>query len=260
MMMIRCINKLNKINNFVIGNTVKRSYGTSTTLISRRSLTSLCSLGEQSSSALSMTSTLQRAAKKGGKGDKKGAEETPYDKLSAVDLNPMKEQCERTMEFLFREFGNIRFGRAGPELLERINVETPSGPMQLSHISMITIKDPLTLHITLYDTELVKAVEKAIQTSNLEITPIVQGSLIRVSLPKPTQELRAKLVKQVNSIAEEAKVSIRRHRKDGNDLMKRYKLVKDDERTLEKNIQKVTDDYVAKITKSTDSKLKEINQ
>ncbi|EGG22477.1 hypothetical protein DFA_04605 [Cavenderia fasciculata] len=204
---------------------------------------------------------LERAAKKGGGGGKdKGKEEIPYANIKQVDLSTMKQRCEATMDFVKRQFGDIRVGRAGPELLERITVETPNGNMQIQHMAMITIKDALTLHITPYDPNMLKNIEKALQKSDLGLNPTAVGTLIRISLPKPTQDLRNKLLKNVNTISEEAKVSVRRHRKETTDsVVKQFRLTKDDEKTIEKNIQKMTDDFIAQVTKATESKVKEIN-
>eukprot|EP01132_Coremiostelium_polycephalum_P004014 gene4014-5017_t len=200
------------------------------------------------------------AKKGGGKNDKKGGDDTPYDNIKNVDLTPVKDSCEKTLDFVRREYSNIRFGRANPELLERINVETPNGNSLIQHLGMISVKDPITIAITLYDATLTKYVEKALQVSDLKLQPVTQGSVIKVTLPKPTQDLRQKLIKTVNGIAEDAKVSIRRHRKDGNDLTKRYKLTKDDEKQFEKKVQTMTDDYITQIVKLTDQKMKELNQ
>ncbi|KAN0055690.1 hypothetical protein ACTA71_011573 [Dictyostelium dimigraforme] len=209
-------------------------------------------------SFLNENSVVSLRAKKSG-GGKGGKEEEVFTPWKQVDISSIKTQGDKTIEFVSREIGNIRFGRAGPELLERINVETPSGNLLLPHMAMITVKDSLTLNITLYDTSLLKNVEKALTNSGLGLNPQTFETTIRVSLPKPTQELRQKLIKQVSAISEDTKVSIRRHRKDGMDILKRYKLTKDDEKTLEKNIQKITDDYTKTITKIIESKLKEIN-
>ncbi|KAM9991712.1 hypothetical protein ACTFIZ_005133 [Dictyostelium cf. discoideum] len=202
--------------------------------------------------------TLRAKKSGGGKSNSKNDDEvfTPW---KQVDISSVSSQGDKTIEYVSRELGNIRFGRVGPELLERINVETPSGNLLLPHMAMITIKDSLTLNITLYDSSLLGNVERALTNSGLGLNPQTFDTTIRVSLPKPTQDLRQKLIKQVNTISEDAKVSIRRHRKDGMDILKRYKLTKDDEKTLEKNIQKITDDYIKSITKITETKLKEIN-
>ncbi|KAN0025716.1 hypothetical protein ACTFIU_010310 [Dictyostelium citrinum] len=209
-------------------------------------------------SFLSENSLIALRAKKSS-GGKSGKDEEVFTPWKQVDISSIKTQGDKTVEYVSRELGNIRFGRVGPELLERINVETPSGNLLLPHMAMITVKDSLTLNITLYDASLLKNVEKALTTSGLGLNPQILDTSIRVSLPKPTQDLRQKLIKQVNTISEDAKVSIRRHRKDGMDILKRYKLTKDDEKTLEKNIQKITDDYTKTITKVIESKLKEIN-
>ncbi|EGC28370.1 hypothetical protein DICPUDRAFT_160263 [Dictyostelium purpureum] len=223
-------------------------------IVSRRS--SLSFLNENTSVII----TRAKGGSKGGKGGKGGKEDdTPFTNWKDIDLSRYQEASMKTLDYISREYGNIRFGRAGPELLDRINVETPNGNLLLPHIAMVTVKDPLTLNITLYDTSFVKNVEKAIQTAGLGLMPQVSGTVIKVSLPKPTNDLRQKLIKQVNTISEDAKVSIRRHRKDAMDSLKNYKLRKDDEKLLEKNIQKMIDDYVGNITKLTDSKLKEIN-
>ncbi|EFA79247.1 hypothetical protein PPL_07665 [Heterostelium album PN500] len=196
----------------------------------------------------------------GGKNDKK-EKEVAYDSVKDVDLNTMKSSCDATVDFLRRGFGNIRCGRTGPELLDLITVETPNGPMSMNQIAMVTIKDPLTLHLTLFDPSLLKHVEKALRSrSDLGMSPQIQDQFIKLTLPKPTQELRQNLIKSVNNLSEQAKVSIRRHRKEGMDLIKKkYKLIKDDEQKIDKNVQKITDDYIATLTKLTDAKIKEIN-
>ncbi|KYQ92576.1 hypothetical protein DLAC_06566 [Tieghemostelium lacteum] len=256
---LKTLSSLNVTQGVIISNSIK-----SLNICLSGEITSLSTRSSRyyfsRSSTLSLldNNSYNRAGKKGN--DKKGGkEEVKYDSIKSIDLNPMKASCDKTIDFMNREYGNIRCGRASPELLERISVDTPSGNAFLTHIAMVTIKDALTLNITLYDNTLLPNVEKALKQSSLELNPQIQGTIIKVSLPKPTQDLRLKLVKTVNTLSDECKVSIRRHRKDALDMMKRYKLIKDDEQKLDKEIQKITDNYVQSITKTTDQKIKEIN-
>ncbi|EAL73712.1 hypothetical protein DDB_G0268518 [Dictyostelium discoideum AX4] len=261
--MIRGINRFSGCFVRSIGNNSNQQQQTYRGIISVAKTTTTSSFQRRSPfSIFNENSVMTLRAKKsggGGGGKSNSKDDEVFTPWKQVDISSVSSQGDKTIEYVSRELGNIRFGRVGPELLERINVETPSGNLLLPHMAMITIKDSLTLNITLYDSSLLSNVERALTNSGLGLNPQTFDTTIRVSLPKPTQDLRQKLIKQVNTISEDAKVSIRRHRKDGMDILKRYKLTKDDEKTLEKNIQKITDDYIKSITKITETKLKEIN-
>ncbi|GAM27947.1 hypothetical protein SAMD00019534_111230, partial [Acytostelium subglobosum LB1] len=209
--------------------------------------------GTANSAATMLCSGRAKKGGGGGKSDKK--DDVVISSVKDVDLTAMKQACDATIDFIRRGYGNIRCGRAGPELLDLIQVETPNGTLPLNQVAMVTVKDALTLHLTLFDPTLLKYVEKALQSrSDLGMSPQVQGQMIKLAMPKPTQELRQTLIKSANNLAETAKVSIRRHRKDAADMVKKsYKFTKDDEKTVDKNIQKITDDYIATLTKLNES-------
>ena len=173
-----------------------------------------------------------------------------------------EEKMEKTLVNLDSEFGTIRAGRANPHVLDRIMVDYYGCPTPIQQVANISVPEARMILIQPWESSLLKEISKAIMTSDLGINPTTDGKTIRLLFPELTEERRKELCKQVEKHGEEAKVNIRNHRRDANDFFKKQlkdKLVTEDEqKDIEKDVQKLTDDFIAKIVKMVDDKKKEI--
>lgn len=171
------------------------------------------------------------------------------------------EKMEKALHFLETDLSRIRAGKANTHLLDGILVEYYGNPVPLAQVSNINTPDPKTIAIQPWEKAMIGPIEKAIMASNLGITPVNNGELIRINIPMLTEERRKELVKQVKHEGETAKVSIRNARRDANDELKKMHkegLPEDEMKKGELDIQKKTDDHIAKIDRMIESKDKEI--
>lgn len=172
------------------------------------------------------------------------------------------ERMRKTIEVVKSNFAAVRAGRANAGVLDRITVEYYGAPTPLNQVANIGSPDPRTLTIQPYDMSLLKAIEKAIQTSDLGINPQNDGRVIRLSFPQLTEERRRDLTKQVRKYGEEGKVALRNIRRDAmDDIKKKTKkseLTEDDQKKLEKELQDLTDKRCKDIDDLTAKKEKEL--
>ena len=172
------------------------------------------------------------------------------------------ERMLKTIEVVKSNFASVRAGRANAGVLDRITVEYYGAPTPLNQVANIGSPDPRTLTIQPYDMSLLKAIEKAIQTSDLGINPQNDGRVIRLSFPQLTEERRKELTKQVRKYGEEGKVALRNIRRDAmDDIKKKTKkseLTEDDQKKLEKELQDLTDKRCKDIDDLTAKKEKEL--
>ena len=172
------------------------------------------------------------------------------------------ERMLKTIEVVKSNFASVRAGRANAGVLDRITVEYYGAPTPLNQVANIGSPDPRTLTIQPYDMSLLKAIEKAIQTSDLGINPQNDGRVIRLSFPQLTEERRKELTKQVRKYGEEGKVALRNIRRDAmDDIKKKTKkseLTEDDQKKLEKELQDLTDKRCKDIDELTAKKEKEL--
>jgi ribosome recycling factor len=163
------------------------------------------------------------------------------------------KRMQKAVENLQNEFKKLRSGRAHSSLLDQIVVSYYGTDTPLSQVANINVEDARTLSISPWDKQMVGAIEKAIRTSDLGLNPATTGTLIRIPLPALTEERRKDMVRIVRQEAEGARVSIRNIRRDANTsikaLLKDKTISEDDERRLEDQVQKLTDDYIAEIDK-----------
>lgn len=167
----------------------------------------------------------------------------------------------KSYDNLLSEFGAIRAGRANPHVLDRITVDYYGVPTPLQQVGNITVPEARMIQIQPWDTSLLKAIEKAIQTSDLGINPTNDGKLIRLVFPELTEERRKDLVKDVKKKGEEGKVAIRNIRRDGNDALKKLgktDVSEDEIKQLEDQLQKLTDKYIKEVDAMIEAKSKEI--
>ncbi|MCI9671445.1 MAG: ribosome recycling factor [Lawsonibacter sp.] len=172
------------------------------------------------------------------------------------------EKMQKTIEVVKSNFAAVRAGRANAGVLDRITVEYYGAPTPLNQVANIGSPDPRTLTVQPYDMSLLKAVEKAIQTSDLGINPQNDGRVIRLAFPQLTEERRKELTKQVRKYGEEGKVALRNIRRDAmDDIKKKTKkseLTEDDQKKLEKELQDLTDKRCKDIDDLTAKKEKEL--
>ena len=163
----------------------------------------------------------------------------------AIEIKEYDSKMLKTIEVVKANFASVRAGRANAGVLDRIMVEYYGTPTPLNQVAAISAPDPRTLVIQPWDATLLKAIEKAIQTSDLGINPQNDGRLIRLAFPQLTEERRKELTKQVRKYAEEGKVAVRNIRRDAMDDVKAAKksaeITEDDQKDLEKRLQDLTD-------------------
>lgn len=167
------------------------------------------------------------------------------------DLKEFTQKMEKTCSVLLENFNAVRAGRANAAVLDRITVSYYGVETPIQQIATITSPDARTLLIQPWDGSILKAVEKAIQASDLGINPQNDGRSIRLSFPQLSEERRRELIKQVHRYGEESKVAIRNIRRDAVDRFKKQakasEITEDDLKNLERDIQKETDSFVKRI-------------
>ncbi len=160
-----------------------------------------------------------------------------------------KARMAKSLEALRTELSKIRTGRAHPSLLDHVHVDYYGNASPVNQVASVTIDDARTLVVTPWDKGMVKAVEKAIMTSDLGLNPVTVGQVIRIPLPPLTEERRRELSRVVHHEGENGKIAIRNIRRDANHHLKALrdekKISEDDERRAESEIQKLTDQAIA---------------
>lgn len=177
-------------------------------------------------------------------------------------LKRFEEKMDKTIVALKADLATIRAGRANPHVLDRIMVEYYGSPTPIQQVGNVSVPEARILQIQPWDATVLKAIEKAINESDLGINPTNDGKVIRLVFPELTEERRKDLVKDVKKKAENAKVAVRNIRRDANDgfkkLNKANELTDDELKSLEDQVQKLTDRFVNEIEKTMEAKSKEI--
>lgn len=180
----------------------------------------------------------------------------------STEIKYFDEKMLKTIEVVKSNFAAVRAGRANAGVLDRITVEYYGTPTPLSQVAAIASPDPRTLTIQPWDASLLKAIEKAIQISDLGINPQNDGRLIRLAFPQLTEERRKELTKQVHKYGEEGKVAMRNIRREAMDDFKKAKkdgeITEDDLKQLEKEMQDLTDKRCKDLDELTAKKEKEL--
>lgn len=179
-----------------------------------------------------------------------------------LDVKDFERKMQKSIEAYENELKSIRAGRANPGVLDKITVDYYGSPTQISSVAQVSVPDARTITITPWDKTMLKAIEKAIQASELGINPQNDGSMLRLSFPPLTEERRKELAKDISKKGEAAKVALRNIRRDANDKCKEMKkngeMTEDEQKASEKNVQDLTDKYVKKADEIADAKKKEI--
>jgi len=166
-------------------------------------------------------------------------------------LGDAQQRMDKSVSSTHEHFNSVRTGRAAPALLDRIQIDYYGTPTPLKNLATINAPEPRMLTIQPFDPSSIRAIEKAIQESDLGLTPSNDGKLIRLPIPQLTEERRKELVKLVRHMAEEGRVAVRNIRRDAirhlEELVRNGDVGDDDERAAETRVQKLTDEHVSKI-------------
>lgn len=173
-----------------------------------------------------------------------------------MDLNVFKENMDKAIANLRKDFSSLRTGRAHPSMVENIKVDVYGAMMPMAQCGTVSVPESRLLQINVWDAGSVKAVEKALVNANF--TPNTEGNLIRIAVAELTEEKRVDLKKVASTMAENCKIAIRNVRKDGNDAVKKEGLGEDECHDLADQIQKMTDEKVEEVVTILKEKEKEI--
>ncbi|MGL1901788.1 MAG: ribosome recycling factor [Fibrobacterales bacterium] len=163
----------------------------------------------------------------------------------------IEERMDKAIEAVSREWAKIRTGIATPSLLDEVTVDYFGAPTPISHVSSISVPEPRLLQITPWEKGMLDVVEKAIHMANMGLTPVNDGTVIRISIPPLTTERRQEFAKKVRKLAEDARIAVRNIRRDENDKTKKeYKaegMSEDDLKGALDEIQSITDGFIKRI-------------
>ena len=171
--------------------------------------------------------------------------------MASLDMEDIKRRMEGAVSNLINEFSGLRAGRASVAMLEPIIIDAYGSKMPLNQLSNISVPEARSLSVSVWDASLVTTVEKAIRESDLGLNPQVEGSVIRVPVPELSEDRRKDMVKVASKYSEAARISVRNIRRDAIDTIRKDEkagiISEDDRHNCEADVQKVTDEFVAKI-------------
>lgn len=180
----------------------------------------------------------------------------------SAETSHYKEKMDHTIHHLSRDLGAIRAGRANPAILDKVTVDYYGSPTPINQVAAVAVSEARVLTISPWDASLMKAIEKAILTSDIGINPTNDGRVMRLVFPSPTEERRKQLVKEAMHLGEEAKIAVRNVRREALEKFKAMKkagdVTEDDQKSLEEEMQKITDKAVKEIDSICETKKKEI--
>jgi len=182
--------------------------------------------------------------------------------LTKKVIESAEDRLNKTLDGLKKDYGTLRAGRAAPSLLDKVTVDYYGVATPVNQIANVTIPEPRMIMIKPYDRNSLKDIERAIQKSDLGLTPNNDGTTIRLQIPQPTQERRKELVKVVSKKAEEAKVAMRNIRRDANESIKKLEkskeITEDDRKDAQEEMQKLLDKYIKLVDSTRATKEKEV--
>lgn len=182
--------------------------------------------------------------------------------MNKEDYKVYSDKMRKSIDAVNADFASVRAGRANASVLDRISVDYYGSPTPIQQIASVSTPDARSLLIQPWDASVLKGIEKAILASDLGLNPQNDGRTIRLIFPALTEERRRDLVKQVKKYGEEAKVAVRNIRRDAMDKFKAQKkkseITEDDLKIIEKDLQKLTDNYIKEVERIADEKEKEL--
>lgn len=182
--------------------------------------------------------------------------------MQAEIIDLARSEMEKAVEAFRHELSRVRTGRASTGLVEGLQVNYYGAKTPIRQVASLAAPEPRLIIITPYDKTALQEIEKAIQSSDLGLTPQNDGKIIRIPIPELTQDRRKELVKHIKKTAEDYRVSVRNHRRDANDMLKELhkekKITEDDLRATEAKVQQFTTEFIEKIDKILAAKDAEI--
>lgn len=170
-----------------------------------------------------------------------------------------KAAMDKAVDSLTRELAKVRTGKANVSMLDSVRVNYYGTPSPISQVAAVSCPDARSFLIAPWEVSILKEIESSIVKSELGMTPMSDGKVIRLKLPELTEERRKDLVKQVKKVVEDCRVAIRLARRDANEVVKKDKTIPEDQsKKLQDEIQKMTDEYIAKVDKVGTDKEKEL--
>lgn len=200
---------------------------------------------------------------KGGGNNGKGGAPAASSGDSSKILDNATAAMKRTLDVMVKDFAAVRTGKASPAMVEGILVECYGGQSKLKDVAAITAPESLLLVIQPWDQSIVKNVEKAILASNIGISPVSDGRVIRLPVPELSAERRSELTKLIKKRSEDAKVEVRNVRRDSNEAIKKAQkndITEDEAKSMTEKIQKLTDKMIEDIQKAADAKIGELEK
>lgn len=177
-------------------------------------------------------------------------------------LSRYKERMDKAVGALKDEFGSLRTGRASASLLDQIHVEAYGSSTPLNQVGAISVPEPRMITISVWDRGLVVSVEKAIRASDLGLNPVVDGQTLRLPIPPLTEERRKEIAKIAGKYAEQQRIAVRNVRRDANDDCRKAQkdgvISQDEEKRMEAEVQKLTDEAIKRIDEALKTKEQEI--
>jgi ribosome recycling factor len=184
--------------------------------------------------------------------------------LPKFDLNDIKRRMQGSQATLKQELGGLRTGRASAGLLEPVQVDAYGQRLPLTQVASISVPEARALSVSVWDKQMVSAVDKAIRDSNLGLSPTIEGTTLRIRIPELNEQRRKEMVKVAHKYTEDARVAVRHVRRDGIDvlkkLLKEHAISEDDEKRHTGEVQKATDEVIKDIDALLAAKEKEIMQ
>ena len=179
-------------------------------------------------------------------------------------IKDAERRMQKAVEMAQHDYSTIRTGRANPLILENIKVDYYGTATPLNQLAGISVPEPRQLLVTPWDKTIINTILKAIQASDIGLTPMSDGNVIRLNVPPLTEERRRDLIKQLHKKAEDHKVAVRNVRRDANehvkDQQKNSEITEDDSKREQDEVQKLTDKYIAEIDKITQAKEAELKE
>jgi ribosome recycling factor len=179
-------------------------------------------------------------------------------------ISRYKDRMDKAVAALKEEFATLRTGRASASLLDQVHVDAYGSSMPLNQVGSVSVPEPRSITVAVWDRGLVVSVEKAIRNSGLGLNPVVEGQNLRIPIPPLTEERRKELAKLAGRYAEQQKVAVRNVRRDANDDLKKAEkdavITQDEHKRLETEVQKITDEAVHRVDEALKTKEQEIMQ
>ena len=179
-------------------------------------------------------------------------------------LSKYRDRMDKSVAALKDEFGSLRTGRASASLLDQVMVEAYGSNTPINQVAAISVPEPRSISVNVWDKALVVSVEKAIRNSGLGFNPVVEGTMLRVPVPPLTEERRREMAKLAGKYAENQKIAVRNVRREANDDLKRAQkdsvISEDDQKRMETEVQRFTDEAIKRIDETLKIKEQEIMQ